>query len=576
MKSIVAVSLAVVLLASCVSASKAPVYDLLIRNAYVYDGSGGAPFRGEVAVSGDRIAYVGPQAPGAGRAVIDAGGKAVSPGFINMLSWATESLIVDGRGLSDLKQGVTLEVMGEGTSMGPLSPEMKRLAIQRMGDIKFPIEWTTLDEYLASLERRGISLNVASFIGAATAREHVLGEGDVDPTPEQLLAMRRLVVEAMEDGAMGVGSSLIYAPASYAETPELTALATEAGRCGGIYISHVRSEADRLLEAVDELIEISRLSGAPAEIYHLKAAGRANWGKLDAAIAHIETARAKGQRITADMYNYTAGSTGLDAAMPPWVQAGGVEAWIGRMKDPATRAKVLAEMRHDKPGFENLYRHAGAEGTLLVGFKNPALKTLTGKTLAEVAKDRGVSPEDAAIDLVIEDGSRVQVVYFLMSEANVKRQTALPWMSFGSDAAAQAPEGVFMKSSTHPRAYGNVARLLGKYVRDEKATSLQSAIHRLSSLPAKNLGLKDRGLLKAGYFADVVVFDPVTVGDHGTYEAPKQFATGVTHVVVNGAVALADGEPTAARAGKVVRGRAWKGWADGGCRPTAKDWSWAW
>ncbi|WP_332763778.1 N-acyl-D-amino-acid deacylase family protein [Phenylobacterium sp.] len=575
MRTFAAVSLTAVLLAACATAPK-PTYDLLIRDAEIYDGSGGAPFRGEVAVTGDRIAYVGPRAPGAGKAVIDAGGKAVSPGFINMLSWATESLIADGRGLSDLRQGVTLEVMGEGTSMGPLSPEMKRLEVQRMGDIKYSIEWTTLDGYLGFLERRGISVNVASFIGAATARQHVLGEGDVDPTPEQLLAMRKLVVEAMEDGALGVGSSLIYAPASYAETPELTALAAEAGRCGGIYISHMRSEADRLLEAIDELIEISRLSGAPAEIYHLKAAGRANWPKIEAAIARIETARAKGQRITADMYTYTAGSTGLDAAMPPWVQAGGVEVWIGRMKDPATRAKVLAEMRQEKPAFENLYRHAGAEGTLLVGFKNPALKALTGKTLAEVAKARGVSPEDAAIDLVIEDGSRVQVVYFLMSEENVKRQTALPWMSFGSDASAQAPEGVFMKSSTHPRAYGNFARLLGKYVREEKATTLPSAIHRLSALPARNLGLKDRGLLKAGYFADVVVFDPATVGDLGTYEAPKQFATGVSHVVVNGAVVLADGEPTGAKAGKVVRGRAWKGWPDGGCRPAAKDWSWAW
>ncbi|UTP41470.1 D-aminoacylase [Phenylobacterium sp. LH3H17] len=576
MRTLATLSLTAILLAGCATPPGPPAYDLLIRDAEIYDGSGGAPFRGEVAVTGDRIAYVGRRAPGAGKAVIDAGGKAVSPGFVNMLSWATESLIVDGRGLSDLKQGVTLEVMGEGTSMGPLSPEMKRLEVQRMGDIKYPIEWTTLDEYLTYLERRGISVNVASFIGAASARQHVLGEGDVDPTPEQLLAMRKLVVDAMEDGALGVGSSLIYAPASYAETPELTALATEAGRCGGIYISHMRSEADRLLEAIDELIEISRLSGAPAEIYHLKAAGRANWPKIEAAIARIEAARARGQRITADMYTYTAGSTGLDAAMPPWVQAGGVEAWIGRMKDPATRAKVLAEMRQETPAFENLYRHAGPEGTLLVGFKNPALKGLTGKTLADVAKARGVSPEDAAIDLVIEDGSRVQVVYFLMSEENVRRQTALPWMSFGSDASAQAPEGVFMKSSTHPRAYGNFARLLGKYVREEKATSLPSAIHRLSALPARNLGLKDRGLLKAGYFADVVVFDPATVGDKGTYEAPKQFATGVSHVVVNGAVVLSDGEPTGAKAGKVVRGRAWKGWADGGCRPTAKDWSWAW
>ncbi len=567
---------AVLLAATAAQATSPPAYDVLIRNAQIYDGSGGAPFKGEVAIAEDRIAYVGPKAPESARTVIDAGGKAVSPGFINMLSWATDSLIADPRGLSDLKQGVTLEVMGEGSSMGPLSPQMKRLETQRMGDIKYDIAWTSLDEYLTWLTKRGSALNVASFVGAATVREHVLGEGDVDPTPQQLAAMRKLVVEAMQDGALGVGSSLIYAPASYAETPELVALASEAGRCGGIYISHMRSEADRLLVAIDELIDISKQSGAPAEIYHLKQAGKGNWDKLDPAIARIEAARAAGHRITADMYTYTAGSTGLDAAMPPWVQAGGVESWTQRLKDPATRAKVLAEMRQDKPAFENLYRHAGAEGTLLVGFKNPALKGLTGKTLAQVAKDRGVSPEDAAIDLVIEDGSRVQVVYFLMSEQNVARQTALPWMSFGSDASAQAPEGVFLKSSTHPRAYGNFARLLGKYVREEKTTSLADAVRRLSAFPAQNLGLKERGMLKAGYYADVVVFDPATIGDVGTYEQPKQFAVGVSDVFVNGRQALKDGEPTGQLAGQVARGRGWSGWSDGGCRASAKDWSWTW
>ncbi len=567
---------AVLLASTAAQATSPPAYDVLIGNAQVYDGSGGAPFKGEVAIAEDRIAYVGPKAPEGARTVIDAGGKAVSPGFINMLSWATDSLIADPRGLSDLKQGVTLEVMGEGSSMGPLSPQMKRLETQRMGDIKYDIAWTSLDEYLTWLTKRGSALNVASFVGAATVREHVLGEGDVDPTPEQLAAMRKLVVEAMQDGALGVGSSLIYAPASYAETPELVALAGEAGRCGGIYISHMRSEADRLLEAIDELIDISKQSGAPAEIYHLKQAGKGNWDKLQPAIARIEAARAAGHRITADMYTYTAGSTGLDAAMPPWVQAGGVESWTQRLKDPGTRVKVIAEMRQEKPAFENLYRHAGAEGTLLVGFKNPALKGLTGKTLAQVAKDRGVSPEDAAIDLVIEDGSRVQVVYFLMSEQNVARQTALPWMSFGSDASAQAPEGVFLKSSTHPRAYGNFARLLGKYVREEKTTSLADAVRRLSAFPAQNLGLKDRGMLKAGYYADVVVFDPATIGDVGTYEQPKQFAVGVSDVFVNGKQALKDGEPTGQLAGQVVRGRGWNGWSDGGCRASAKDWSWTW
>ncbi|HEX5379258.1 MAG TPA: D-aminoacylase [Phenylobacterium sp.] len=564
----------VALSALCLGAAPLPAYDLLVKNAQVYDGSGGAPFAGEVAVRGERIAYVGPHAPGAARAVIDAHGKAVAPGFINMLSWANETLIADGRGLSDLKQGVTLEVMGEGHSMGPLTPGMKAREQARQGDIRYPVDWTTLDEYLRGMEKRGVSLNLASFIGAETARVNVLGEDDVDPTPEQLAAMRELVVRAMEDGAMGVGSSIIYAPGSYAETPELAALATEAGRCGGIYISHMRSEGDRLVEAVDELIEISRISGAPAEIYHLKAAGRSNWNKLDTVIAHIEAARARGQRITADMYTYPAGSTGLDAAMPTWVQAGGVEQWIARLKDPAIRARVIAEMRDDHPNFENLQRHAGAQGTLLVGFKNPALKPLTGKTLADVAKARGVSPEDAAIDLVIEDGSRVQVVYFLMSEPNTARETALPWVSFGSDAGALAPEGVFLQSSTHPRAYGNVARLLGKYVREEKTLTLAEAVRKLSAQPAHNLGLHDRGMIRTGAYADLVVFDPATVADHGTFERPQQFATGVSHVVVNGQVALADGEPTAARPGQVVRGRGWKGWPDGGCRASAKAWSW--
>jgi len=549
-------------------------YDLLIRGGEIYDGSGGPGMKGDVGVKGERIVCVGVCPAGAAVRTVDAAGKAVSPGFVNMLSWSNESLIQDGRGQSELRQGVTLQVMGEGSSMGPMTPDMKRLEVQRQGDIRFPITWTTLDEYLRFLEQKGVSVNVASFVGSATVRENVLGEGDVDPTPEQLARMRALVVQAMEDGALGVGSSLIYAPGTFAETDELAALVGEAGRCGGMYISHIRSEGSRLLEAIDELIEISRRSGAPAEIYHLKASGKENWGKLDAALARIEAARASGLRITADMYTYPASSTGLDAAMPTWVQAGGVEQWIARLKDPATRAKVIAEMRSGTPSFENLQRGAGAEGTLLVGFKNPKLKPLTGKTLAQVARERGVSPEDAAIDLVIEDGSRVQVVYFSMLEANVARQVALPWMSFGSDAESQAPEPPFTLSSTHPRAYGNFARLLAKYVRDEKRLTLGEAVRRLSALPSQNLGLHDRGMLKPGYFADVVVFDPATIQDHATFEKPHQFSTGVSEVVVNGQLALANGEPTTARPGQVVRGRGWTGWKDGGCRASAKDWSW--
>jgi len=560
-------------LVSLAATAATPAYDLIIRGGDIYDGSGGVPVSGDVAIKGQRIVCVG-ACKGAAARTVDATGKAVAPGFINMLSWSNQSLIHDGRGLSVLKQGITLEVMGEGNSMGPLNPEMKRFALLRQGDIKYPIGWTSLDEYLRFLEAKGISVNVASFVGAETTRVHVLGEDDVDPTPDQLVQMRKLVVNAMEDGALGVGSSLIYAPGSYAETDELVALTTEAGRCGGIYISHMRSEGNRLLEAIDELIEISRRSGAPAEIYHLKQSGRQNWGKLDAAIARIEAARAEGLRITADMYNYPAGSTGLDAAMPTWVQAGGYEAWAERLKDRATRTRVLAEMRDAKGNFENLMLQAGPEGTLLVGFKNPALKPLTGKTLAQVARDRGVSPQDAAIDLVIEDGSRVQVIYFLMDEANVARQTALPWMSFGSDAEGRAPEGPFLLSSTHPRAYGNFARLLAKYVREEKRLSLAEAIRKLTSLPAHNLGLRDRGMLKVGNYADVVVFDPATIQDHATFEKPQQFATGVSEVVVNGQLALERGEATAARPGQVVRGRGWMGWKNGGCKVSAKDWRW--
>jgi N-acyl-D-amino-acid deacylase len=547
------------------AAAPAADYDVLIKGGTIYDGSGSAPFVGDVGIKNDKIAYVGTHAPGTAAKVVDATGEAVSPGFINMLSWAVESLIADGRGLSDIDQGVTLEVFGEGDSMGPLTPEMKRLDLKRQGDIKYPIQWTSLAQYLDWLTKRGISPNVASFVGATTVRVHELGEKDVDPTPAQLDRMRALVRQAMKDGALGVGSSLIYAPATYAETPELTALVTEAGKCGGMYISHMRSEGNKLLEAVDELIQISRDSGAPAEIYHFKQAGKPNWAKLDPMIARVNAARAAGQRITADMYTYTAGATGLDAAMPPWVQSGGLEAWIARMKDPKVRAQVIEEMRTPTGKWENLMvLSGGAENVLLVAFKNPKLKPLTGKTLAEVAKMRGKSPEETAIELVTEDGSRVGTIYFLMSEDNVKREVALPWMSFGSDEGAPAPEGVFLKSRSHPRAYGNVARLLGHYVRDEKATTLQDAIHRLSWLPATNLGIRGRGALRDGYYADVVVFDPTTIQDHATYEKPDQLATGVRDVFVNGVQVMKDGNHTGAKPGRVVHGPGWTGWPDGG------------
>jgi len=553
------------LLATSAAPPPPPGYTTLIRGGTIYDGSGGAPYIGDVGLKGDRIVYVGPHAPGRAVRTVDARGKAVSPGFINMLSWAVEPLIADGRGVSDTMQGVTLEVFGEGDSMGPLNPEMKRLAVKRQGDIKYPIGWTTLGQYLEYLQRKGVTPNVASFVGATTVRAHELGEKDIDPTPAQLTRMRALVRAAMKEGALGVGSSLIYAPATYAETPELVAITSEAAKCGGMYISHMRSEGNKLLEAIDELVTISRESGAPAEIYHFKQAGTSNWNKLDAAVARVEAARADGLRITANMYNYTAGATGLDAAMPPWVRAGGLEAWIERMKDPATRERVAKEMRTPSNDWENLMILAGSpDKVLLIAFKNPKLKPLTGKTLAEVARMRGKSPEETAMDLVIEDGSRVGTVYFLMNEDNVKRETALPWMSFGSDEGSEAPEGVFLKSSNHPRAYGNVAKLLGHYVRDEKTTTLQDSIRRLTTLPATNLGIRQRGSLKPGYYADVVVFDPATIADHATYEKPKQLATGVDDVFINGVQVLRGGKHTGAKPGRVVRGPGWTGWPGGG------------
>lgn len=564
MKKAAAIGISVAGLLLCSAAAPAADYDVLIKGGMIYDGSGGAPFVGDIGIKSDKIAYVGPQAPGSAAKVVDATGEAVSPGFINMLSWANADLIADGRGMSDTYQGVTLEVFGEGDSMGPLTPEMKRLEVKRQGDIKFPIKWTTLGEYLSWLTKKGITPNVASFIGATTVRVHELGEKDVDPTPAQLDRMRALVRQAMKEGSVGVGSSLIYAPATYAETPELTALATEAAKCGGMYISHMRDEGPKLLEAIDELVTISRESGAPAEIYHFKQAGKSNWGKIDAAIAKVEEARASGLRVTADMYTYAASSTGFDAAFPTWMQDGGLETWIKRLKDPKLREQAIAEMTGPK-GTENAKLVVDEpDKVLLVGFKTARLKPLTGKTLAEVARMRGKSSAEVAADLIIEDGTRIQVVYFSMNPDNVKREVALPWMSFGSDAGSQAPEGVFLKSSTHPRAYGNVARLLGHFVRDEKATTLESAIHRLSWLPATNLGIRGRGALRQGYYADVVVFDPAKVRDNGTFDKPQQLASGVSDVFVNGVQVLKDGEHTGAKPGRFVHGPGWAGWPDGG------------
>jgi N-acyl-D-amino-acid deacylase len=541
-----------------------PRYDVVIRHGTIFDGTGGPGATGDVAIVGDSIVAVGADLGSArARVEIDATGLAVAPGFINMLSWATESLIEDGRSQSDIRQGVTLEVFGEGWSMGPLTDSMKAETVRQQGDIKFEVAWTTLGEYLEHLESRGIAPNVASFVGATTVRIHEVGYADRPPTREELDRMRGLVRQAMADGALGVGSSLIYAPAFYAGTPELIALARAAGESGGIYISHMRSEGNRLLEAVDELITIAREAGVPAEIYHLKAAGRANWPKMDSVIALVEAARAAGLRITADMYTYPAGATGLDAAMPPWVQEGGHDAWVERLRAPAIRRRVAREMKTPTDAWENLYLAAGTpENVLLVEFKQDSLKYLTGRTLAAVAAARGTSPEETAMDLVVADDSRVGTVYFLMSEENIARQIALPWVSFGSDAASQAPEGVFLKANPHPRGYGNVARLLGRYVRDEQVIPLAEAVRRLTLLPAENLKLRRRGALRPGYFADVVVFDPAAIRDHATFDQPHQYATGMSHVFVNGVQVLRDGEHTGALPGRVVRGPGWTGWQD--------------
>jgi N-acyl-D-amino-acid deacylase len=535
-------------------ADRAPEYDILIRNGLIYDGTGGAPVSTSIAVKGDRIAAVGPLQDARARVDIDAHGLAVAPGFINMLSWSTESLLVDPRSQSEIRQGVTLEVMGEGTSMGPLTDAMKKEMLDQQGDLKFDITWTTLGEYLERLETKGVSPNVASFVGATTVRVHEIGYADRPPTPDELARMKDLVRAAMREGALGVGSSLIYAPAFYAKTPELVELAKAAGEFGGSYISHIRSEGGRLLESIDELIQIAREARVPAEIYHFKAAGRDNWGKVDAAIATIEAARKEGLRITADMYTYPAGATGLDAAMPPWVQEGGYEQWAKRLKDPAIRARVRKEMATPTLEWENFFTGAGPDGMLLSAFKNEALKPLTGKTLAEVAKMRGTSPEETAMDLVIEDGTRVGVVYFLMSEDNVRKQLRLPWVSFGSDAESMAPEPPFTLSNPHPRAYGNFARWLGKYVREEKLVPLEEAIRRLTGLPAANLGLNDRGRLAEGMMADIVIFDPKTIQDHATFEKPHQYSTGIRDVFVNGVQVLQNGEHTGATPGRVVRG----------------------
>jgi N-acyl-D-aspartate/D-glutamate deacylase len=534
---------------------RAADFDVLIRGGMVYDGSGGTPRRVDVAIKGDRIVAIGNLNRARAQNVIDARGLAVAPGFINMLSWSTDSLIADGRSQGELRQGVTTQIMGEGWSMGPLNDETKRVMIEQQGDIKFDIEWNTLSEYLKYLERRGVSQNVASYVGATTVRMYVLGEKDVQPTREQMEQMKELVRREMEEGALGIGTSLIYPPAFYAKTEELIELSKVAAKYKGKYISHMRSEGNKLIEAVEELIRISREANIPAEIYHLKAAGKENWPKMDRVLRMVNAARRQGLKITADMYTYPAGSTGLTACLPPWSQDGGNEALFQRLADPATRQKIAAEVRTPTDKWENLYLAAGSpERVLLVEFKSEKLKPLTGKTLAEAAQIRGKDAVETILDLILEDRSRVGAVYFLMTEENMKKQMRQPWVSFGSDGASMATEGVFLKSATHPRAYGNFTRLLGKYVREEKVITLTEAVRRLSGLPATNLGLDRRGFISRGMFADVVVFDPATVADRATFENPHQYSVGVKHVFVNGVQVIRDGEHTNAKPGRALWG----------------------
>jgi N-acyl-D-amino-acid deacylase len=545
------------------SACQKQKYQVIIRGGTVYDGSGTPGKIADVGINADTVAFIGDLSTATGEKEIDATGLAVSPGFINMLSWAVESLIIDGKSQADIRQGVTLEVFGEGSSMGPMNDQMKADAMADMNrnpDWKYEIDWTTLGEYMESMERRGIAPNIASFIGATTARVHELGYENRLPNAEEMERMKALVKQAMEEGALGVGSSLIYAPANYSSTEELIELCKVAGEYNGMYITHMRSEGNGIFGAVDETIRIAREGKLPAEIYHLKMAGNDNWWKLDSVLAKIDKANKEGLKITADMYTYPAGATGLDASMPPWVQEGGIKVWIKRLQDPKIRKKALEEMRKPSDKWENLLLMAGSpDRVLLLGFANDSLKRFTGKTLAEVAKIYGKSPEETAMDLVIADSTRVGTAYFMMSEENIKRQLVLPYLSFGSDAESPATEGVFLKSSTHPRAYGNFARVLGKYVRDEKVLTMEEAIRKLTSLPATNLKIKKRGLLQPGYYADLAIFDPAKIQDHATFENPHQYSTGMVHVFVNGTQVLENGEHTGATPGRVVRGPGWKG-----------------
>jgi N-acyl-D-amino-acid deacylase len=554
-------SLLIVGLLTCCLCSKSSAddsvpadFDILLRNGTVYDGSGKPPRRDDLAMRGDRIVAIGDLANATAKTVIDAKGLAVAPGFINMLSWSTESLLVDGRGQSEIRQGVTTEIMGEGWSWGPVNAAIKARMKREQTDIKYDIEWTTLSDYLYFLQRKGVSHNVASYLGAATVREYVIGLENKKPTTQPMEQMRQLVEREMRDGALGIGTALEYAPAYYADTEELIELCKVAAKHQGKYITHMRSEGERLLEGIDEAIRICREAKIPAEIYHFKAAGQRNWQKMDAAIAKVEAARREGLPLSANMYGYTAGAAPLTACIPPWAMAGGEIAMRRRLREPESRARLLDDIKN-KTDWPNFYLNAGSpDNVMLVSFKQESLKPLQGKTLAQIAKERGKDPVETLLDLLAEDSSSIGTVYFITAEENIRKLVPLPWISFGSDESSQAPEGVFLKSMPHPRAYGNFARVLGKYVRDEKLLTLEEAIRKMTHLPAGNLGLDRRGLLKEGYFADVVVFDPSTIADRATYQKPHQYAVGMKHVFVNGVQVLKDGEHTGAKPGRALWG----------------------
>lgn len=543
------------ILTALLTACGSKKYDTIIRNGLVYDGNGTAPFKADIGIKNDTIAFIGDLSRESASNEVDARGMAVSPGFINMLSWAPVSLIEDGRSQGDIRQGVTLEVFGEGESMGPLNAKMKADMQKDQSLIKYDVAWNTLGEYMQWMEKKGISTNIASFVGATTIRTNVIGEDNRDPTPAEMERMKDLVKQAMEEGALGVGTSLIYPPAFFAKTQELIELCKAAAPYGGGYISHMRSEGNKLAEAVEELITIAKEAGVHGEIYHLKAAGISNWGKMDSVIRRVERARKEGIDIAANMYTYTAGATGMTAAFPPSLQDGGFGKLWQRLQDPQTREAMKKAMKTNAPDWENLYYGAGsADKVLLLGFRRDSLFKYAGKSLAEVAKHRNTTPEDAAIDLIIQDSSRVEVAYFLMSEENVRKQVALPWVSFGSDAASMATEGKFIKQSSHPRAYGNFARVIGQYVREEKILPLELAIHKLAKVAATNLHIQKRGELKVGNYADILIFDPAKVKDKATYENPHQYAEGMQHVWVNGVQVLKEGEHTGAKPGRFVKG----------------------